>query len=197
MAADVNKPDDPDQEPDAAMPSADADGSVAEAAESDGSRAVTLPAEFVQNLSPELLESLPPEFRAYLQQGGNEVITHASFTSMSMMMLGRIVNPIADRVTAQHITDIIGVTSQEANYADRQSEREYSDRKHARNWGAVLVVVIVLALTAIAIILIYQDLLTFLREMAMFIFPALGGVGIGIAIGFRMGIRYANARGRQ
>lgn len=150
----------------------------------------------LESLPPEVLENLPPEVRAHLTTGGS-VETHTSITSMSMLTLGKMVNPLADKVTEQHVSDIIHLNGREAEYADRQSEREYSDRKHARNWGAVLAVVIVLAITAIAIILIYQGLLTFLQEMALYIIPALGGVGVGIVIGIRMGIRYANTRGRQ
>lgn len=197
MATDANNPKDPDQEPESntASPDGDADDGVADQRGSDSSRMMALPAEFVASLPPEILESLPPDIQANLA-AGSRMETHTSITLMSMMM-GRIVNPIADKVTEQHITDIIDITSREIDYANRQSERGYSDQRHARNWSGVLAVIIILALTAIAAILIFQGLLDFLREMAMLIIPLLGGIGIGIAIGIRIGIRYANSRGRQ
>ena len=196
MATETNHPVEPEREPNAASPAGDANADADEPRAADTPRTMALPAEFVENLPPELLEGLPPEVRANLTTGGR-LETHTSITSTSMMWLGRVVNPVADKVTEQHITDIIQISGREADYADRQSEREYSDRKHARNLATVLVAMVILALTAVAIILIYQDLLDFLERMSLIIIPALGGVGIGIAIGFRMGIRYANARGRQ
>lgn len=188
MATDANSTIEPEQEPDVASTPAQGNGD---------DRTIELPAPFVENLPPEILESLPPEIQANLRSGNREVVSHTSFTSMSMMMLGRVVNPIADKITPQHITDIIGITSREPEYADRQSEREYADRKHTRNWAGVLLGMAILAATALAIVLVYQGLLDFLRDMAMLIIPAIGGVGIGAIIGFRIGIRYANARTRQ
>ena len=109
------------------------------------------------------------------------------------------------RFSEEHVSALIELQAKDQENTDRQSEREYSDRKHARNWGASLVLILVsmgvLAVTAIAIILIYQGLLEFLQEMSTLIVTAMGGGGIGVItgfiIGFRMGIRYANARGRQ
>ena len=190
MATDANSPIEPEQEPDVASTPAPGNGD---------DRTIELPAPFVENLPPEILESLPPDIRENLRRSNREVVTHTStsFTSMSMMMLGRVVNPIADKITPQHITDIIGITSREADYADRQLEREYSSQKHTRNWYGVLIGMVILAVTIISIVLVYQGLLDFLRDMAMLIIPAVGGVGIGTVIGFRIGIRYANARTRQ
>ena len=195
MATDANNPKDPEQETNPASPDGDAGGGVDEQRERDSSRMMALPAEFVESLPAELLANLPSDVRANLDAGGR-METHTSITSMSMMM-GRIVNPIADKVTERHITDIIDIAGREVDYADRQSERGYSDQKHARNWSGALAVIIVLAVTANTIILIYQGLLDFLREMAMLIIPVLGGVGIGVIIGFWRGIRYANSRIRQ
>ena len=101
------------------------------------------------------------------------------------------------RLNAEHVSALIALQAKEQKNSDRQSEREYSDRKHARNWGAALILIIILAVTTIAIILIYQGLLAFLQEMSTLIITALGGGGIGVIIGFWRGIRYANARGRQ
>ena len=155
-----------------------------------------VPSDFLSNLPPELQASLPEEIRAQLANRAGGSVLQAFSASMSMT-LGSIVNPIASRVTSQHITDLIGITSREADYADRQSEREYSDRKHTRNWAGALIGMIILAVTAVVVILVFQGILDFLRDMAMLIIPAIGGVGIGVVIGFRIGIRYANARPRQ
>lgn len=63
------------------------------------------------------------------------------------------------------------------------------------SFGGLLVV----AITVIVIVLVSQGLFDFIREMFAMMLPYLGGAGIaiGVAIGFRIGVRHANARGRQ
>ena len=70
-------------------------------------------------------------------------------------MLGRVVNPIADRISSQHIIDI---TKSQAEYTYRELGREYADRKHARNCAGALVVV---AVEVIAVSIISQEPLDF------------------------------------
>ena len=196
MSTDNNNANGPAQEPDDELSATLDNGDSPEADAGDAPRMMQVPAEFVERLPPDVLATLPQEVQANLHRSGGDLITHTSVTSMSMM-LGSMVNPIASRVTEQHITDIIGITSREADYTDRQSEREYADRKHSRNVGAILIGSVIVALTAIIMVLIFQGVLDFLREMAMLIIPALGGIGFGIIIGLRIGIRYANSRSRQ
>lgn len=99
MATDANNPSNPDQEPESntASPDGNADDGVADQRGNDSSRMMALPAEFVASLPPEILESLPPDIQANLA-AGSRMETHTSITLMSMTM-GRIVNPIADKVT--------------------------------------------------------------------------------------------------
>ena len=109
-------------------------------------------------------------------------------------MPGKVVNPVADHINPQHITDIIDITRSQAEYTYRELGREYVDRKHARNCAGALVVV---AVEVIAVSIISQELLDFLRDLAMPICPALGGVGVKVAIGIRIGIRYGGTRNRR
>lgn len=148
-----------------------------------------VPSDFLSNLPPELQANLPEEIRAQLANRAGGSVLQAFSASMSMT-LGSIVNPIASRVTSQHITDLIGITR-------REVDLEYSDRKHNRIVWATIIVIGVLCITAIAIVLIYNGLLDFLLEALRLVAPIIGGVGIGVAIGLRLGIRYANARTRQ
>ena len=106
------------------------------------------------------------------------------------MMLGGIVNPIASQVNSQHITDIIGITS-------RELDHEYSDRKHSRVVWGIIAGMIVFGVFAVALVLILQGILDFLLEALKLIVPIIGGIGFGIVIGFRIGLRSANFRNRQ
>ena len=157
----------------------------------DGGGLLPVPFDFLSNLPPELQASLPAEIRAQLanRAEADGSVFHAFSASMSMT-LGNIVNPIASRVTSQHITDLIGITR-------REVDLEYSDRRHNRIVWAAIIVTGVLCITAIAIVLIYNGLLDFLLETLKLVVPIIGGVGLGVAIGFRIGIRYANTRTRQ
>lgn len=106
------------------------------------------------------------------------------------MMLGSIVNPIASQINSQHITDIIGITG-------RELDHEYNDRKHARIVWGIIAGTIICGVFAVALVLIFQGILDFLLEALKLIVPIIGGVGLGIFVGFRMGLRYANSRSRR
>lgn len=91
---------------------------------------VPVPYDFLSNLPAELQASLPEEIQAQLANRAGGGVFHAVSASMSMT-LGNIVNPIASRVTSQHITDLISITRREVNL-------EYSDRRHNRTvWAAI------------------------------------------------------------
>lgn len=93
------------------------------------------------------------------------------------MMLGNIVNPVASRITAQHITDIISITG-------RQSEREHDDRKESRRLSFVLIIVAILAVVGIVVFLtIYKE-----GGLLGYILSGIGGLIAG-AFG---GYGYAN-----
>ena len=197
MTTNANSPDESEQEVDAdVQPVPVEDGTRGEGDEDH--QIVQLPVEFVDNLPEEILEGLPVEIREEMRRRRGGMVARTSITSTSMsMMLGNMINPITSLLNSQHITDIIGITSREADYADRQSEREYADRKHSRNLGVALAASIIVALTTVVIVLIFQGVLDFLREMAMLVIPALGGIGVGVVIGFRIGVRYANSRNHR
>ena len=152
---------------------------------------VQIPAEYMANLPPEVLASLPPEIQAQLRRdaGEGEVVMQR-FSASASMMLGSIVNPIAAQVNSQHITDIIGLTG-------RELDHEYNDRKQARIVLGILAGMVIVGIFAVALVLIFQGILDFLLESLKLIVPIIGGIGLGVAIGFRMGLKSANPRGRR
>ncbi len=157
------------------------------------SNTVPIPAELIANLPPEILATFPPEIQAQIHRSADEggvVMQHFSASTSMSMMLGSIVNPIAAQVNSQHITDIIGLTS-------RELDHEYSDRKQARIILGILAGMIICGVFAVALVLIFQGILDFLLESLKLILPIIGGIGLGIAIGFRMGLKYANSRSHR
>lgn len=183
-----------DQEPDSDLPvAANDDGAVSgdsgdAIADSD---VVPIPTELIANLPPEILETLPPEIQARLRRNDDEGgVAMQHFSASASMMLGNIVNPIASQINAQHITEIIGITG-------RELDHEYNDRKQTRIILGILAGMIICGIFAVALVLIFQGILDFLLESLKLIIPIIGGIGVGIAIGFRMGLRAANSRNRR
>ena len=117
-------------------------------------------------LSPsELLGDLPPEVPAQVTQ----------MMRASLSMMGGVVNPIAERVTSQHITDIIG-------FADRDSEREFSDRKYSRNTSVLFsgfVLLVVVGLIFGLVLLASEELL---RYVLIGVGSFMGGLGSGVGL---------------
>lgn len=146
---------------------------------------VPVPSEFLSNLPPELQAGLPEEIRAQLA-GRNGGSVFQAFSASMSMTLGNLVNPIASRVTSQHITDIIGITR-------REIDLEYNDRKRNRTVWAATTVIVALCITAIAIVLTYNGLLDFLLEILKLVVPIAGSVG-SVVIGFRMALRFTGSR---
>ena len=141
----------------------------------------------------ELIATFPPAIQAQIHRSAGEggaVTRHFSASTSMSMMLGSIVNPIAAQVNSQHITDIIGLTG-------RELDHEYTDRKQTRIVLGILAGMIICGVFAVALVLIFQGILDFLLESLKLILPIIGGIGLGIAIGFRMGLRSANSRGRR
>ena len=91
-------------------------------------------------LPSEVLEKLPPEQRTRVQQ----------FFAAGMQLTGPA-NPIANKVTASHISDIISLSRQELDH-------DYNDRKHSR-----LVIAVSLG-SFLVIIVIFGGFLAFLRQ---------------------------------
>lgn len=172
-----------DREPDL-PPSGGATPDTGNDGDADGDL-VPVPSNFLSNLPPEVQEGLPEEIKAQLADRAGGSMFHAVSASMSMT-LGNIVNPIASRVTSQHITDLIGITR-------REVDLEYADRKHNRTVWAATAVIVALCITAIAIVLTYNGLLDFLLEALKLVVPIAGSIG-GVIIGFRMASRFTGSR---
>ncbi len=171
MSTDNNNVNGPAQEPGDELPATPDNGDSPEEGTGDVPRMMQVPAEFVERLPPHVLETLPQEIQANLRRGGGDLVTHTSVTSMSMM-LGSMVNPIAARVTEQHITDIIGIRG-------REIDHDYGDRKIGRFVWAGLVAFAVLALISIIVILAVLEMADLLREIMFALAGLVGGFGAG------------------
>ena len=90
-------------------------------------------------------------------------------------MMSGVVNPIAERVTPEHITDIIAG-------ARHDTDLDYSDRKHSR-LVAVLFGSFLLTLVAVlAIVLVLLDSESLLREILLGVGLFSGGFGGGYGV---------------
>lgn len=79
-------------------------------------------------------------------------------------------NPIASKVTEQHITDIIASSS-------RETDHEYSDRKHSRLISVLFAGFAILALVALSIVLALQGMTELLLEIIKALGFFAGGYG--------------------
>lgn len=150
-----------------------------------GGGLVPVPSDFLSSLPPEFQASLPEEIRAQLADRAGGSVFRAVSASMSMT-LGNIVNPIASRVTPQHITDLIGITR-------REVELGYSDKRHNRIVWATTIAILAICITAITIVLTYNGLLEFLLEVLKLVVPIAGSI-VCVIIGGRMALRFTGSR---
>ena len=81
-------------------------------------------------------------------------------------------NPIASKVTEQHITDIIASSS-------RETDHEYSDRKHSRLISVLFAGFAILALVVVSIVLAILGMTDLLIEIIKYLGPFIGGFGGG------------------
>ena len=112
--------------------------------------------------SARVLESLPPSQREPVEQ----------FIGTAMSMSMGMANPIASKVTSEHITDIIASSN-------REIDHEFSDRRHSRitlalSGGFVLIVLVVLVVT-----LAFLGMKDLLIEIFKYLGPFIGGLGGG------------------
>jgi hypothetical protein len=135
---------------------------------------VQLPAELLANLPPEFLDNLPPEIQASLRPGQGEMVTQTFTTSMSMM-LGSMVNPIASRITPQHITDTISITG-------RELDHDYADRKHSRLVWVFFAAFAIAVLLALSITLTLSGMGDLLLDIFKGIAIFAGGFGGGYGV---------------
>ena len=112
---------------------------------------------------PEILESLPPEQQ---EQVAQFIGSHTSMT------VGPAVNPIAEKVTAQHITDVIGLSG-------RRLDREFEDRKHSRMVFVLFAAFAVAILVGFSIFLAVQGMTDLLQEVIKGLVIFGGGFGAG------------------
>ncbi len=117
-----------------------------------------------QPVPPELLEKLPPETRREVVQS----LTTAVYS-------GPVPSPIAQKITSDHITQLITARNQDA-------AREYTDRKDTRRWTTILIGLCVIVGAGMVVFLVIAgqvDLADRLIERGILLG---GGVGIGYGI---------------
>lgn len=116
-----------------------------------------------QPVPPELLDKLPPETREVFQ------------SLIAAVYSGPVPNPIAEKITSDHITQLITARNQDA-------EREHVDRKDTRRWATVLIGLCVVVGVGMVVFLVTAgqvDLADRLMERGILLG---GGVGIGYGI---------------
>ena len=126
----------------------------------DGSGDVDIP------IPPEILERLPPEVRERL---------NSVFASSMTMTIGGMMNPIAAKVTPQHITDMISMSG-------RESDLEYADRKHSRLAFFIFAGFVITILAALLMFLTYQGNPDLFYEILKVVGYIGGGLGGGFTI---------------
>ena len=106
--------------------------------------------DFFDGLPEEMRQDIPPQIQELLRTGGGEL--RAVSTRLSMTQGGSF-NPVAARITGQHITGVIDLQRRELENEDRQAEREFqANKEEGRIFAglAVLGVVAVLGICALA-----------------------------------------------
>jgi hypothetical protein len=114
-----------------------------------------------QHLPAEVLEKLPPEERRLVESAFQAAIYSGPFP-----------NPIAQKLTPEHITQIIDATA-------RDSQAEYDDRKHARPFLYGLLAFVSLLAAIVIIVLALEDKTDTLNEVIKLIAVFAGGAGSG------------------
>ena len=117
-------------------------------------------------IPPEILENLPPEDRERVSR----------FFGATMTM-GGIMNPIASKVTPQHITDMIALSG-------RESDHDFEDRKHSRLTLTLFAVFGIIALLVLIIVLAFQGMTELLFEIIKVIVIGAGGFSGGYGYSF-------------
>lgn len=120
----------------------------------------------------QLLEKLPPETREQIE----------SFLAMSTYA-GPMPNPIASKITDEHITQLIDLQSKELDHRGTESGRRYEDRDKQRQWLLRLAIVAVAGFLVLVLSLAFaghSDLVIELVKAAV-IFAGGSGAGYGIS----------------
>ncbi len=115
---------------------------------------------------PEILENLSQDQKQQIEQ----------FFSASMTMGMGIGNPITQKITPEHITDVIALTG-------REVDLEYGDRRHSRLVASVAIGFFLVVLVVFGAFLAYiksNDLLLELIKIGAVLSGGFGG-GYGVA----------------
>ncbi len=120
---------------------------------------------------PEILENLPEDQRANIEQ----------FFGSAMSMTVGMGNPIAAKITPEHITDIISLSS-------RTADLDYGDRRHSR------MVISVVVGFALVILVAFGAFLAFMKSNELLV--ELIKIGAALAGGFGGGYGVASWRRR-
>ncbi|MBI4282600.1 MAG: hypothetical protein HY672_03835 [Chloroflexi bacterium] len=114
------------------------------------------------SIPPEILEKLPPPERRRIEQ----------FFAAGMSFG----NPVLQRLTPQHISDLISLSSKEADL-------EFKDRHRSRLTLSLMVGFLVVVFVAFAIVLAYRNLSDLLQELLKDAALIIGGAGTGFGYG--------------
>ena len=113
----------------------------------------------------ELTERIPPEAAGPVSR----------VIGASVSMMRGAANPLMERLTSDHITEIIA-------HIGRQSDRAYSDRKHSRLVGVFFVSFVIIVIVAVSLILVVMNETDLLRDILLGIGFFAGGFGSGYGI---------------
>lgn len=111
----------------------------------------------------EILEKLPPQTRHEIE---------AFFAAGTW---GPMPNPVAAKITPEHITKLLEVHGQE-------NEREYSDRRDSRHWAVVSALLAIVALGGFVLALVGLGQTSLAGEFVKLAIAFGGGVGGGYGL---------------
>ena len=98
------------------------------------------------------------------------------FMAGSMAVMGGAINPLADRITSEHITDAI-------NFMENESRRAAEDARHSRWMTFALILFLVIAGMAFVVVMVSLDETDLVRD----IIPIAAALGVGFLGGFGFG----------
>ena len=116
-----------------------------------------------QPTPPEILENLPQDQRRQIEQ----------FFGSAMSVTMGAGDPIADKITSQHITDAIALSG-------REVDLEYEDRRHSRLVIAIAIGFILIVLTGFGAYLAHIKSNALLMELIKIGVALAGGLAAGM-----------------
>ena len=116
-------------------------------------------------IPPEVLENLPEEQKQQIQQFFG--------AAMSMQAGMGMANPIAQKITPEHITDVIGLSG-------REVDLEYGDRRHSRLVTSTVAIALLVVLVVFGAFLVYLEATDLFFDVVTFGAAFVGGFGGGV-----------------